>query len=115
MCSWGGVPPRAAMRPSRAFHCAWARAATWVSDQPGSSAVRFRSASRVLTNEMPTFIRTSRCALVSKVTNAPHDVPVQLARLAAAPELVHVPADENGRSNRAKKYSVYLVPVWQKP
>ena len=59
-------------------------------------------------------MRTSCCDMVSKVTNAPQDVPVQLV-CPDVPEPLQVPADENGRSNRAKKYRVYLVPVWQKP
>ena len=83
---------------------AWA--ATGLSDQPGSSAARFCSASRVLTKEMPTFMRTSCCDTVSKVTKAPHDVPGAPGVRRREAGGVHVPADENGRSNRAKKYSV---------
>ena len=101
------APVRRDATEQRRSIASWARAATWRSDQPGSSAARFCSASRVLTKEMPTFMRTSCCDVVSKVTNAPHDVPVQ----AGVPggrcrTLVQVPADENGRSKRAKKYSV---------
>ena len=60
----------------------------------------------MLTKEMPTFIMTSRCVVVSKLTNAPHDVPTQLVRPADAPEAVQLPADEKGRLNSATKWSV---------
>ena len=94
------------MRPRRAFQRALASASTRGSDQPGFSVWRFCTASCVLTKEMPTFIRTCRSLVVSKVTKEPQVVPVQAAEPEEVPVLSHVPADENGRLKRAAKCRV---------
>ena len=75
------------------------------SDQPGSSARRFRAASRRLTKEIPTFISTWRSEVVSNVTKAPHELPVQ-ERAATGPAPLHVPATEKGRLKFATKWRV---------
>jgi len=63
-------------------------------------------ASRVLTKEMPTFMRTCRTLVVSKVAKAPQVVPEHSSFPAKTPAFPHVPADENGRSKSATKWTV---------
>ena len=63
-------------------------------------------ASRTLTKDTPTFIRTTGSRLVSKVTKAPQAGPEQAVLPGATPDPSQVPTEANGRLNRAEKYSV---------
>ena len=65
-------------------------------DQPGSSARRFSRASCVLTNEMPTFMSTWCCFVVSNVTKDPQVVPEHVV----VPGVMPAAAPRPGRRER---------------